>query len=122
MTRALSTLAGVSLALGLAVAAQPAVALECPAPRPVAGPGVLQETAAQIDVLAKALATGDVRAKTQDIIAGLRAAHPDAQPGEILNYLITAYCPVAAAAPGLNEGERQAAVDQYVLLVRAMLY
>ncbi len=114
-----ATAAGFCLAL---VLAQGAAALECPAPQPLSRPGVLRETPAQIAVLTAAFRTGDVRAKTVDIIAGLRAEHPSVEPAEIMNYLITAYCPVAANAPGLNDGQRQSEVDQFVLMARALLY
>ncbi len=72
--------------------------------------------------MSRALATGEVKAKTQDIIAGLHATHPDAQPGEILNYLITAYCPMAASSPGLSEDQRRTKLDEYVLMARGLLY
>lgn len=106
---------------GLATAA-PALAFECPAPQPLARPGVLKETPDQIKVLSAALAAGDDKAKISDIVSGLRAEHPGVEPAEIMNYMITAYCPVVAQKQGLSDPQRQTQVDQFVLNLRAILY
>ena len=103
-------------------AAGPSLALECPRPEPLARPGVLQETPAEIATLSAALAAGHDQAKIGDIVSGLRQEHPDAEPAEIMNFLIAAYCPVAARAKGLSEAQRQTMVDQFVIDARGVVY
>ena len=103
-------------------AAGPSLALECPRPQPLARPGVLKETPAEVSKLSAVLAAGHDEAKIQDIVSGLRLEHPGVEPAEIMNFLITAYCPVAAQAKGLTEAGRQTMVDQFVIDARGVVY
>jgi hypothetical protein len=101
----------------------PAFALECPAPQKLAGPGVLKETPAQTEKTAQTLSSGaPVDTELQAIISDLRSRYPNIQNGEIANYLITAYCPVAAAMPGASEGEKKVRLDNFVSLLMGLLY
>jgi hypothetical protein len=101
-----------------------AAALECPVPQKLAQPGVLQETQAQIDKVAAQLAAGgsSVDVTLKAIIADLRARYPHVENAEIANYLISAYCPVAARSPGASDGEKKLQLDQFVSLLMGMLY
>ncbi len=111
------------LALSAAVAlAGSAVALECPRPQPLAKPGVLAETPADIATLSTALAGGHEQEKIHQIVDGLRQEHPGVEPAEIMNYLIAAYCPVAAKAAGLTEAQKQTMVDQFVIEARSIVF
>lgn len=98
----------VATVLALASAALPAVALECPVPQPNAAPGVIRETPAQIDRLASLLGSGDVANRVPEIVRDLRQRFPAAGSAEIVNYLVTAYCPVVNQATGLGDAEKQA--------------
>ena len=100
----------------------PALALECPTPQKLAQPGVLKETQAQIDQTAKMLSSGDQLGQIQAVINDLRTRYPHVENAEIVNYLISAYCPVAANAPGLPEWERKARLDNFVNQVMSLLY
>jgi len=116
--------AGIAL-LVLAACLAPAVpahALECPVPQPLKRPGVLQETQAQIAAVAKQLAAGDASDRVPTIIADLRARYPTAENAEIINYLLTAYCPVVAALPGLNESQKQAQVQSFAAQLMQQIY
>jgi len=103
----ITLLAGLGLAL-------PASALECPTPQPLAKPGVLQETPAQIEETGKMLSSGDVGQQTKAIIADLRSRYPEADNAELANYIVTAYCPVVDRLTGLSESEKKARLDQFV--------
>jgi hypothetical protein len=101
-----------------------AAALECPAPQKLAHPGVLQETPAQLADTAKRLAASgaDVDVTLKAMIGDLRARYPNVENAEIANYLISAYCPVAARLPGASDGEKKLRLDQFVSLLMGMLY
>ena len=109
-------------ALACASLAVPASALECPAPQPLAKPGVLQETPAQIEATGKMLSSGDVGQQTLAVIADLRKRYPQAENAELANYIITAYCPVVAGQPQLSEAERKARLDQFVSQLMEKIY
>jgi hypothetical protein len=112
---------GGAVVLGFA-AAGPALALQCPAPHHIAGPGVLKETPEEIARLSRALSTGDLSINLPMIISDLRARYPGAQAGEIMNYLITAYCTAVARTPGLSESQQQSSMDQFTHLVSGLLF
>jgi len=109
-------------ALACASLAVPASALECPGPQPLARPGVLQKTPAQIEKTGKMLSSGDVGQQTQAVIADLRKRYPEVESAELANYLITAYCPVVAGLPQLSEAEKKARMDQFVSQLMQKIY
>jgi hypothetical protein len=69
--------------------AGPALALDCPIAQPTIGPGVIQETPAEIDNLAVVLASGDIGPQVRSIVSALRTRYPGVPGGEIVNYLVT---------------------------------
>lgn len=105
---ALVSLFGAGIALPAA-----AQTLECPKPETMAGPGVLKESPAQIAKTGNRLADGDGVNRASEIAADLRKRYPGVSNGEIENYLVAAYCPVAAKLDGLSVAERQARVDRF---------
>ncbi len=94
--------------------AVPASGLECPVPQPLAQPGVLKETQTQIEETGKMLSSGDVDQQTQATIADLRNRYPNVENAELVNYIITAYCPGIARATALSEAKKKAKMDQFV--------
>ena len=88
-------------------------AFECPAPQDQRGPGLLRETPAQIHRTASLLGSGDAGNHVPEIVAGLRKRHPGVRNAEIMNYLVTAYCPVVARLSGLGDAEKQSRVDRF---------
>ena len=103
-------------------AAGPALALECPAPQKLTGPGVLRETQAQINDTATLLATGDVGNRVPMIVADLRKRYPGVENAEVVNYLMAAYCPIVAALSGLSDAEKQARMDRFVSQLTQFIY
>jgi hypothetical protein len=100
----------------------PCPALDCPAPQPTGGPGVIQETAAEIDKLAVVLASGDVGPQVPLIVNALRTRHPGAPGGEIVNYLLTAYCPVVNRMSGLSESDKHTKLGAFASQVVQAAY
>jgi hypothetical protein len=97
-------------------------ALECPIPQKLAAPGVLKETQAQIDAAGKILTSGDLSSQTRVILSELRRRYPGVENAELVNYMITAYCPVVARLPGLSDGEKQAQIGGFVTQLMQMVY
>jgi hypothetical protein len=110
--REIATLA-VALLVGTA---GPTLALDCPVRQPTS---VLRETPAQLAGLSNYLSTGDVHSKLRAVVADLRTRYPAVPPTELMNYLTTAYCPIAAQAPG-SEAQRKALFDQFVQWVEKL--
>lgn len=108
--------AALILALG---AHTPALALECPAPQP-GGQDVIRESAEDIAALSAMLASGDLGNRIPLIVDGLRRRHPAARTSEIVNYLLTAYCPVVAARVDLDEGGMRAQLDAFASQVTTL--
>jgi hypothetical protein len=102
--------------------AVPAQALDCPVAQPLKRPGVLQETPAQIAAVGKQLAAGDASDRVPAIVADLRARYPTAENAELVNYILTAYCPVVAALPGLNESQKRAQVESFAAQLMQQIY
>ena len=81
----------------LATSAFPALALDCPKPQPTAKPGILKETPAQMTAVGKQLTGGDTFNAIASATADLRIRYPGVESAEVVNYLVTAYCPAVAA-------------------------
>ncbi|MEO9227392.1 MAG: hypothetical protein ABI216_00370 [Devosia sp.] len=96
----------------IALAAGPASALECPLPQMKASEGVLKETPAAIAADSKILAGGGSEA-VPTIVFGLRQRHPRSSNGAILNYLLTAYCPVVNRMSRLSEKQKRAILTRF---------
>lgn len=103
-------------------AAGPALAFECPTPQPLARPGVLRETPARIATVGKELASGDTYNRIAAITADLRTRYPTVERGELVNYLVTAYCPTVAARTNLNDSQKQATVETFASEVMQQVY
>jgi len=69
---------------------------ECPLPQKGASE-VLPESPEKIKELSGLLASGDMGNRIHLIIADLRRKYPKADMAAIVNYLVTAYCPVVDA-------------------------
>ncbi len=102
----------------------PAVAqsLACPLPQARHDPGVLKESPAQIEATGSFLASGDMVNRVAEVVADLRKRYPGVADAEIENYLVTAYCPVAAKLDGLGVAEQRARVDQFARQASAAIY
>ena len=105
-----ASLVGLALCLTSPAHAQ---AFKCPTPQDQKGPGLLKETPAQVHRTASLLASGDVGNRVPEIVTDLRKRHPGVRNTEIMNYLVTAYCPAVARLSGLSDAEKQSRVDQF---------
>jgi hypothetical protein len=84
---------------------------------PAGALGAIQETPAQISELSQVLASGDLGNQILVFVRGLHSRHPDAPTGELVNYLVTAYCPVVNSLTGLSDGEKQGRMDAFITQV-----
>ena len=105
--------------IGLTASAQ---ALECPTPQPLSQPGVIKETPAEIAELAPVLTGGDVSAEIPKIASALQKRYPKAQSAELVNYLITAYCPALQKTAGLSDAQKSARMDAFSKAALAYFY
>ncbi len=123
MTKRTIGRAAAALALGALVGVSgPARAFECPEPQPTAKTGVIKETPAQIAELAPALSGADIVGEVPRFVEALRKRYPAAKPAELVNYLLTAYCPAVQKAGGLTDAQKAARVDDFSKAVLAVLY
>jgi hypothetical protein len=102
--------------------ATPSLALECPAPQPPGTPGAVQETPAQISELSQLLASGDLGNRIPVFVHGLHSRHPNVPTGELVNYLVTAYCPVVNSLTGLGDAEKRARLSAFASQVAQAAY
>ncbi len=109
-----SAQAGLIALLACCGLAAPTFALDCPDPQSVASRGVLPETPAEIEATGKILASGDPEKKMIGVLADLRARYPKVDNAELVNYVITAYCPVINGFPTLSEAEKKARMEVFV--------
>lgn len=109
------------VALAAFLASTSAHALVCPLPQSVAKPGVIAEPEATIAALAPLLGAGDPVQRATEIVARVRKRNPTAKPEELVNFLVTAYCPVANGR-NISEAEKQALVNAFAAAVTQQLY
>lgn len=113
--------APLALAACLGLASQ-ACAFECSVPQKLSRPGVLKETPTQIAVVGQFLASGE-SAKTVPLVeADLRARYPGVEDAELVNYLITAFCPVVSNMAGMSDAEKQARMNRFSQDLMQMTY
>jgi hypothetical protein len=96
-------------------------ALECPVAQPTGRAGVIAEPTTLIAALAPVLSGPDASGRAAEIVAQTRQRYPGAQPDEIVNFLVTAYCPVVNAQ-SLPESEKQSMVSAFAAAVMRQLY
>lgn len=112
--RPLGAVAASLIALGIcSLLPMSAQAFECPVLQEAQGPGVLKETPAQVRRTAALLGSGDAGNRVPEIVAELRKRHPGVRNAELVNYLVTAYCPGVARLSGLGDAEKKARTDRF---------
>jgi len=115
-------LATLAAALFVATSAFPALALDCPKPQPTAKPGILKETPAQMAAVGQQLAGADKFNAIASATADLRIRYPSVESAELVNYLVTAYCPAVAADSKLSEAQKKTAVESFAAQVMRQVY
>src|SRR5208282_81266 len=99
-----------------------ALALECPEPQKLAHPGVLKETPTQMAVVGQFLASGKSNKTVPLVEADLRARYPGVENAEVVNYIVTAYCPVVKDTTGMSDKAKQARMNRFVKDLMMMTY
>jgi hypothetical protein len=112
--------AALVLAALLAVASTQAV--ECPKPQLTSRPGVIPESAVKIDDLSALLESGDDANRIRVLVQNLRQNYPAAENGEIVNYLVAAFCPMVNQLNGLGDAEKQGRIDAFTRQVVSLVY
>jgi hypothetical protein len=108
----LHRVAGITVTgLGI-LAGGPARALECPLPHLAGTPTAIKQTAEDVRTYAELLAAQGIGA-VPEIVSQLRQAHPGASAAEIVNVLVTAYCPVVDGNASLDEGHKRARLTAF---------
>ena len=92
---------------------KPAAAFMCPETHSKTTSTALQETPEQLAQLTDRL-KGPEQENTVHVIASdLKKQFPGAGNADIVNYMLTAYCPLVAAKNGLSSDEKQARMDRF---------
>jgi hypothetical protein len=115
----ISPIAGLILTLSFGVTGT--WALACPVPHPNGGRNALQQSRTEIADLSSTF-RHEGAAAIPSAAEALRRRHPQASKGEILNYLITAYCPVVNRQSGKSERQKQQAIQRFGQTARSLVY
>jgi len=91
-------------------------------PQTLHGTGVLKKSPTQIAATGSFLASGDTVNRVAEVVADLRKRYPGVADAEIENYLVMAYCPVAAKFNGLSVAEQRARVNQFARQASVAVY
>ena len=78
----------------------------------------LKETKDDIATLGQQLQQGSAGNAVNEIIYNLRQKYPNATSEEVVNYLVTAYCPVVKEDKALSEDQARAKLDEFAMQVR----
>jgi hypothetical protein len=73
----------------------------------------LKETAGDIARASAALSGPEQENTIRVLAAELKRRHPQAGSSEIVNYLLTAYCPLVKAENGLSDREKRQKMDRF---------
>ncbi|MCP4328272.1 MAG: hypothetical protein GY791_07535 [Alphaproteobacteria bacterium] len=90
-----------------------ALALECPVAEVQPNQHVLRESQQRIEELSELLSTGDVANRMGEIVTEMRRTYPAVTDAELVNYFVTAYCPVVNSMGGLSDDEKRSRLDRF---------
>jgi hypothetical protein len=82
----------------------------------------LKETAADVARASAALSGPEPENAIRSIAADLKRRYPHADSAEIVNYLLTAYCPLVKEERGLDDRQRRARMDRFSTQVYALVH
>ena len=92
----------------------PAFALDCPAPQLGSQAGTIKESSDDIKNLSKRLMNNGQENVVKEVALELKNKYPAATTGEIVNYLVSAYCPGVNQKTGLSDVEKSRAVEKHI--------
>lgn len=95
--------------------------LECPTPQTGNVAGTISESRAQITATGDQLALGGAT-QIAEVVNALRARHPDASNGAIVNYMVTAYCPTLNRRSSSDRIEKKAKLTAFSTRVEGYLF
>jgi hypothetical protein len=98
-----------------------ALALECPRTHRLAGLGTIRETRDDIAAISSTLSRRS-RGGIEFEVANLRHRHPGANNGEIVNYIMTAYCPVINSDAGKSERQKRTDLRKFSRQLASVVY
>ena len=73
----------------------------------------IKETAADLAAVTEALKGPDRDNAIRVIVTNLKRKYPDAKKADIVNYMLTAYCPLVAADDGLGPDEKRDRMQRF---------
>lgn len=94
--------------------------IQCPAAQTGQIPGTVNESAAQLASAGQQLNHGNDNA-IREVAGSFRQRHPDARPGAVINFLLTAYCPALNADRSLDQNARGDAMKTFARKAQAIL-
>ena len=86
--------------------------IECPAPESGQAVGTLRESPDQIKAAGDQLGQGSEN-EIAEAAARIRARHAGAARSEVINYLVTAYCPRINGQSSLDKSAKQQALQSF---------
>lgn len=90
-----------------------AFALDCPMPQSGSPSGTIKESSEDIKNLAKRLAENNQENVIKEVALELKKKYPASTSEDIVNYLVTAYCPVVKQKSGLSEPEMAQEIEAF---------
>jgi hypothetical protein len=72
-----------------------------------------RETPLAVGNIADVLKGAEQENAIRVVVQQLKKKYPNAKNAEIVNYLVTAYCPTVAKDSGLSDGEKKSRMDQF---------
>jgi hypothetical protein len=106
--------------LAVMLTTSPAEAFDCPVPQTAPDSMAIKEMQAQITQLSEALEADETGTVTEGTVYELRQRYPKATFAEIVNYMVTAYCPIIAKNDSLSDAEKKSRLDRYTQQVEAL--
>ena len=94
--------------------------IDCPTPQSGQAAGMLGESLSQIKAAGDELGQGTEN-EIAEVTARLRKRHANAKNAEIVNYLVTAYCPRVNARPSLDKAAKQQALQAFSARAEAIM-
>lgn len=94
--------------------------IECPTLQNGQIAGTVKESASQVASAGQLLYYGNGNAVTE-VAASFRKRHPDASKGAVINYLLTAYCPLLNADRALDQNGRREAMKSFARQAESIL-
>ena len=98
---------------GFSQPAQAASEFLCPETQASTTNAALQETPEQLASTTNALKSPELENAIRVVAGDLKKKYPSADTADIVNYMLTAYCPLVAAKGGLGADEKQAEMDRF---------